>query len=1109
MFHFTADLHVHSRFSRATSRSLTLQHLAAWAQLKGIDVLATGDLTHPGWREELARELEPDSNNGLLRLKEPTSLDTELLQYGPLTSRHILFMLQGEISSIYKHDGAVRKIHNLVYMPHFEAAERFCCKLEKIGNLTADGRPILGLNSRHLLEIVLETDPLAFLIPAHIWTPWFSLFGSRSGFDTVEECFDDLSTEVFALETGLSSDPDMNWLWSSLDRFQLISNSDAHSEKKLGRELNLFGGNPSYEGIYSALRGESLDHRFLGTVEFFPEEGKYHLDGHRTCRVALDPRDTLERRTTCPICSKKLTLGSLHRVLALADRHTPVQPAGHPGFVSFIPLAEILGEVLNIGPNTKGVRQLYIHCLRRFGSELAVLRDAPREELAQLSPLLAEGIDRMRHGEVIKTPGFDGQYGTIHVFSAKEKRELYHGLTLMTAPAAATVSRYKSAHLQHEPTSIKEFHFAPPDDIADTASTVAPNNVVLHNQVDPTANINTFQSSRRNLNPAQIRAVKADYGPVLVIAGPGTGKTHTLLNRIAHLLEQGIRPHHILAVTFTRKAAQELSRRLLEYFGYNTTLSKSDTLHALAFDHWRQTWGKTPVVLSEESARRAFRESNPKLTAKKCQVFYNSTVLARERLQSLSNSGDPEDIADALCNYIKFRKLWNLVDYTDLLEFWLKQITQGIYISPYIHVLVDEIQDLSPLQLAVVTALTQKATGELDGHGFFAIGDPNQAIYAFRGGLADIDIVLRARWPHCQVISLEENYRSGATILGAAARLIPATPRLIPKISRSGHIHIFEAPNNEAEAAWIGRQVRRLVGISSHSLTDSDRDAGSGISNTIDNLEAAFNPGEVVVLVRIKTLMPMIKRAILHSGIPCSVPESEAFWHEPRTAMILAAAARLVGMDFLLPRPADGEHATLTCPEMVLAEGPKTLATYLKDTPPFDRLYWQSQAYIELLQLYTETNSWVGLINKVNLINDLELVAQKSEKVRIMSLHAAKGLEFGAVFLPALEEGILPFAGLSLLANANSPTMITALSEDLAEERRLFYVGLTRSKEALFLSHATSRQLHGRMLRLPRSRFLKPILAEVNVLPGVINRISRSTLTAKSRHKEKQLNFLD
>ena len=319
---FIADLHIHSRFSRATSKQLSPRHLAAWARCKGINVLGTGDFTHPQWRDELRQQLVRDEASGLYRLSGPAE-DLDFLQgKTPPDADGPLFLLQTEISSIYKRQGKVRKVHNLIFVPTLDDADRLSQRLELVGNLHSDGRPILGLDSRDLLEMTLDVCPGAVLVPAHVWTPWFALFGSKSGFDRLEDCFDDLSSHIFALETGLSSDPGMNRMVSRLDGYALISNSDAHSGANLGREANFFAGAPSYDGIFAALRAAARrlppeqqpgDCRFLGTMEFYPEEGKYHLDGHRACNVVLEPREALALDNICPVCGKPLTIGVLPR----------------------------------------------------------------------------------------------------------------------------------------------------------------------------------------------------------------------------------------------------------------------------------------------------------------------------------------------------------------------------------------------------------------------------------------------------------------------------------------------------------------------------------------------------------------------------------------------------------------------------------------------------------------------------------------------------------------------------------------------------------------------------------------------------------------------------
>jgi len=425
---YIADLHIHSPYSRATSKESTLAGLYGWAKLKGINLVGSGDFTHPLWFSSLQELLEP-AEPGLFRLKNEAHINAPLSEI-TLSQSPVRFLLSAEISCIYKRHAKVRKVHNLLYVPDFASAGRVNKRLSSVGNIVSDGRPILGLDSRNLLEILLEEAPDGFLVPAHIWTPWFSLFGSRSGFDSVEECYGDLSPHIFALETGLSSDPAMNRLISGLDRYALISNSDCHSPSKLGREANIFNTAFDFFSMRNALRTNNKN-SFRGTVEFFPEEGKYHADGHLDCNVCLDPLESRKLGDICPVCKKPLTVGVLHRVMDLADRDAPVFRDNAPQVFGLIPLPEILGELLGVGSNSKRVMTTYTQALSLFGAELKLLLQTPIEEIAGSSPLLAEAIRRIRRGEVFRQPGYDGKFGVISAFVTEElrreggKRELF------------------------------------------------------------------------------------------------------------------------------------------------------------------------------------------------------------------------------------------------------------------------------------------------------------------------------------------------------------------------------------------------------------------------------------------------------------------------------------------------------------------------------------------------------------------------------------------------------------------------------------------------------------------------------------------------------------
>lgn len=413
---FIADLHIHSKYSRATSRDLNPENLWRWAQLKGISVVGSGDFTHPQWIKELEDKLEP-LGNGLFSLKK--SFRTG--EVPDSCCADVSFMLSAEISCIYKKNDKTRKIHTIVLVPGFSDAEKINEKLRQIGNLHSDGRPILGLDAKKLLKIVLDCSPEAMVIPAHAWTPHFSVFGAASGFDSLEECYEELTPHIHAIETGLSSDPLMNWRLSQLDRITLISNSDAHSPSKLGREANIFDTELSYAAMMDAIRTKK---GFSGTIEFFPEEGKYHYDGHRDCDISFTPKETIRHHGLCPVCNKKLTIGVMHRVDKLADREEGFRPENSPSFKSIIPLSEIIGEALGVGPTSKKVAAMYFQLLSVLGSEFHILMDAPLIEIeAAGSPKIAEAVSKVRTGEVSIAPGFDGEFGKIRIFERFEKKE--------------------------------------------------------------------------------------------------------------------------------------------------------------------------------------------------------------------------------------------------------------------------------------------------------------------------------------------------------------------------------------------------------------------------------------------------------------------------------------------------------------------------------------------------------------------------------------------------------------------------------------------------------------------------------------------------------------
>jgi len=444
---YICDFHIHSKYSRATSKDTDVDNLIKWARIKGIDVLGTGDFTHPLWLKELKEKLKP-AENGLFSLKKQETRNKKQTNYNNQNfNNQTRFILTTEISSIYSKNGRTRKVHNIIFAPSFDVVEKINTHLGWIGNLKSDGRPILGLDSKELAKIVLNISEDCLIVPAHAWTPWFSIFGSNSGFDSIEECFEEYTKYIYSIETGLSATPDMCWQLSALDNITLISNSDAHSPQKIGREANIFEGDRiDYNLIAKAIRDPNYPNehpnapnklKLVKTLEFFPEEGKYHWDGHRNCELCLSPEESIKYNNICPRCGRPLTIGVMNRVRQLADRAptpegvgvlTPDAKSRGVGgkripFQRLIPLNEIIADVLGVGVDTKGVSEYYRGLIRTFNNEFRVLLDIKKEEIAAASlPEIGEGIERVRQGKVSVQPGYDGEFGKISIFGDGEER---------------------------------------------------------------------------------------------------------------------------------------------------------------------------------------------------------------------------------------------------------------------------------------------------------------------------------------------------------------------------------------------------------------------------------------------------------------------------------------------------------------------------------------------------------------------------------------------------------------------------------------------------------------------------------------------------------------
>jgi len=1039
---YFADFHIHSHYSRATSKNLNLETLYQWAKIKGIQVIGTGDFTHPGWIAELEEKLEPDGN-GLFRLKEPPK--EEAMPDIRTNGKDIRFCLSTEISSIYKYGEKVRKNHNIVLVPDFDTAKKLNARLSQIGNLASDGRPILGLPSRDLLEIVLETSDDAHLIPAHVWTPWFSTLGSKAGYDSIKECFRDLSEHIFALETGLSSDPAMNWKVSSLDKYALVSNSDAHSPQKLGREANIFDTELSYYAMFGALKTKK---GFLGTYEFFPEEGKYHMDGHRKCNICLDPHETIKLNNICPVCGKPLTIGVLNRVEKLADREMAQKPEGAPGFDYIIPLPEIIAEFTGTAPTTKSVQQTFSRVISTFGNEFDLLHTIPVDEIKSRSgELLAEAIRRLRTHEVNPQAGYDGEYGIISIFNPGEI-EQFTGQTDLFGGGLIEKMTVRKARKQAEKTI-----------------------TAVEKKDDLT----------QKPNEQQQLAIQQD-GNTLVTAGPGTGKTNTLVRWIIHQIEEkNISPRKIIAITFTNKSADELKERLQKQIGDKASGILVGTFHAVAYRFLKEMNPDISTIYDKSNRINLFRILFPKLDKTKINKLSTEYEAFNEGVQVQIE----EESQAYFETYQQYLSRNQAVDLSAIIGQTNEQLRSapGIVTQSYRCLAVDEFQDINPVQYEFVKLISKDKQ-------VFAIGDPNQSIYGFRG--SDIELFFRIKEDlQANEISLKKNYRTPPVILKAAQMLVSRNRQKAetePEAVKTSNTPIkhFPASDSRQEAAYIADQVLNYIGgVDSMSTGQHHSDYNYAFS-------------DIAILYRTHRVADEIISQLKIKGIPVLLSDGTSFFSEPPFDVISNALQLLQNRNNVVAVSGMAERLNDT------EDKQKRLKDYLDGNIDFENFSPQKR-----------WKEWIGLYNRLAPVFEKEniqqtiqelldfflpesvldgeqqikkemivkLAADSGEKpadflqkyilspytdtgrlrsggVRLMTFHAAKGLEFPVVFIAGAEEGITP---------------VDRKDTDMEEERRLFYVAMTRAKDELQIVHSRKRKIFGSEKEMMPSRFLNEL----------------------------------
>lgn len=1066
---FIADFHIHSKYSRATSQECVPERLAFWARRKGLHVIGTGDFTHPAWRKELREKLVP-AGEGLYALKD------EYQQADKVAGADFKpqFIVSGEISSIYKKNGKVRKVHNLILLPGLEQADLVACLLEAVGNLRSDGRPILGLDSRDLLELVLDACPEAIFIPAHIWTPHFSLFGAYSGFDDIQECFGDLTGHIYALETGLSSNPPMNWRLSALDGFTLVSNSDAHSPANLAREANMFDAELSYPGILQALKNRETK-EFAGTLEFFPEEGKYHFDGHRDCKVCWQPAATKAAGGVCPVCGGKLTVGVLHRVEELADRDEGFVPPAAKPFTSLVPLPEIIASSLgSAGASTK-VTQKYDQLLQNLGPELFILREAPLQDIELTAgACVAEGIRRLRSGQVDIRPGYDGEYGKVKVLD-KSEIELFSGQLSFLAdqlPAAADTCREQASPQPAAPAA------GPADEKQPAGKAAAP-------------------ALPYGLNAAQWEAVSADDRAVAVIAGPGTGKTKTLVSRIAYLVEHGnVQPAHIAAVTFTNKAAQEMRHRLQQHFGSKRIAGAMTigTFHAICLRMLSRWRGKDNVAILDEYNALAVVEEIVRSRG--------LTISPREALKEISrlkNTVEPADAAEipaALAAvyeaYCAQLNAYGVLDYDDILREVLDRFAAGGAggAGPaWACLLVDEFQDINALQYRLLEEWGKHSER------IFVIGDPDQSIYGFRGSDFRYFAKFAADFPAIRQVRLTENYRSTPEVLAAAREVLAPqaagqNDRILNATRESGAgVRLIEAADDLTEAIFVAKEINRLVG--GIDMLDAHARPAARRPKPAAGQSRGF--ADIAVLYRTNRQAEVLEQCCRKEGIPYvvvgrddfladkAVRETLAFFRfllNPGDVAALLVCLRARGLNTpelglpALHNSCTGKKAAAAL-EKLVAETPlpaektaalRAFAALAKKYEPTLRTEKPAQvidAWIgdndlagvrpleQLLHTAVTHGDMAAFLQNLALGRESDIVRSGSkvyspEAVSLMTLHAAKGLEFPVTFICGVNDGLIPLRTGGAAGNAD-------------EERRLFYVGMTRARDELILLTARSQ----------------------------------------------------
>lgn len=1023
--------------------------------MKGITLVGTGDYTHPGWLTELQEKLEP-ADEGLYKLKNDfkNSLNFNLNHF---TDKEVRFMLTGEISCIYKKKDKVRKVHNVVFAPDFESVKKIQYELNKIGNIKSDGRPILGFDAKDLLDLILNVSDECFLVPAHIWTPWFSVLGSKSGFDSIDQCYEDLTDNIFAVESGLSSDPPMNWACSFLDKFSIISNSDAHSPENLGREANIFDTELSYNGIKNALKGNKKG--FLGTLEFFPQEGKYHLDGHRKCNICWDPVKSVQNNSICPVCGKKLTLGVMYRVAELADRNIQNTGSGKKHFYSLIPLKEILAEIMNTKKSSKKVDEKYFALLKKLGSEFDILLNHSYQTIMKEDKILAEGIIRMREGKVFIKEGYDGEYGEIKVFNENEKEDLSAGNLFFLGDANNEEDKIIKNELEKYSYNIDIEEFK-------KLSSGISDELKIEDKKD---------IAEEELNGSQLKAVKQMEGPCLIIAGPGTGKTKTLTYKIIELLNNKIAPENILAMTFSIQAAKEIKSRVNELIKNKNVMDKLmiSTFHSFGLsiieENLELTGRKENYSIINQKEKEMILKDFLNIKKDNLKKYLQNISDIKQKLKNVYNNEELDLESGKIFNdYNEILAKNNLFDFDDLLNIPIRLFNENPeilekYRDRYKWITIDEYQDINFAQYKLIKLLAFKKDANIT-----VIGDPNQAIYGFRG--ADVSFIndFKKDFPKALFFQLEKSYRCTDNILNASTHIVAGDNKesfYLKGIEEGAKIIIKEFTSDKSEAEFVAREIEKLIGGLRFFSIDS------GITD--GDKEDHYTFSDFTVLVRINQQIKVLEKAFKDHSIPYQKIGDTPFYNTEPFVLLIDLIKVIINPSSIFLKN--------ICNKLKIGEDfIKKLKESFNTNKLSNFIKIISEKYFnEIVENYkNELNALIEtskdfndnpeqFINYLSTSQSIDQFERKAESVKLMTMHSAKGLEFNTVFIVGCSDKLLPFA------------LFENYDVDIKEEERLLYVAMTRAKKYLYLTYPGSLNLFGRRIESKRSIFLERIVKEL------------------------------